>query len=599
MLFLKVDFSNKLNCKYSIYASFKYNPDYVNIIKSLSNRIFDANTKQWEIDYEKCYSELISLINTNNIAFNCKEFMQSINDLQDKVKNMQSLQNQDRIKNLDNIVFKTQPFSYQKEGILFGLNNDRFLLADQPGLGKTLMSVNIARLRQGGKHCLIVVGYQSLLFNWVKEIQTHTELTGYVLGQRRKKRNNRLYIGSIEDRLYDLQHLEDIEDFFIITDITTLRQCRKQEYINKKGKKAFNKDFYFASLIEQHCRNGIIGRIILDESHVFKNYDADQTQALLKIKNCPYKIAMTGTPIMNRNIDLYPVMNWLGYEDKNYWEFTRRYCKFGGFNGKQIIGNQNNNELHNKLSTFMLRRLKSDVLDLPEKIFIDEYLEMDGKQWSLYEKVKLMSKADIAKMKHNKSALLLQLTNLRKITCHPAWYDENNRDFPSVKYERILQILEQAVENNQKTIIFSCYTTPMDSTIECMNLSLLLKQYNPAIITGDTKDRMSQVDKFQNDDDCKIIIGSIGAMGVGLTLNKASNEIFLDEPWNRAIKEQAIDRGHRVGTKNNINIYTLMCKGTVDEGVHKTVYTKGRLADEIVDGVSEEELVQILTQDYE
>ena len=456
----------------------------------------------------------------------------------------------------------------------------------------TLMSSNIARLKRGGQHCLVICGYKSLLFNWVKEIQTHTTESGYVIGQRQNKRNLRFRTGKVLERLEDLQNIDKIEDFFLITDITTLRQSHKTEYKDKNGKTRYNKEFYMADAIEDLCRKGVIGRIILDESHVFKNIDVDQTQALLKLKSCPYKIAMTGTPIMNKNIDLYPIMVWLGQETRNYWQFRDRYCKLGGFKGKQIVGDKNNPELHERLSKFMLRRLKQDVLDLPEKIMIDELLEMDGKQWALYEKTSKLAKAEMAKMKGNKNALLASMANLRKITCHPAWVDPNCTD--SVKYERARQIVFEAAENNEKTIIFSCFTTPFEAELECLNLKRELEMYNPAMIIGDTKDRMEQVDKFQNDPTCKVIIGSIGAMGVGLTLNAASNVIFLDEPWNQAIKDQAIDRSHRVGTKNNVKVYTLMCKDTVDEGVHKTVTKKGRLALEIVDGVTAEELENII-----
>ena len=114
------------------------------------------------------------------------------------------------------------------------------------------------------------------------------------------------------------------------------------------------------------------------------------------------------------------------------------------------------------------------------------------------------------------------------------------------------------------------------------------------MIIGDTKDRQAEIEKFQNNPDCKVFIGSIKAMGVGITLNAASNVIYLDEPWNRAVKDQCTDRAHRVGTKGDVKVYTLMCRNTKDEGVHNTVYKKGRLADQIVDGVSPEELYNIL-----
>ena len=247
----------------------------------------------------------------------------------------------------------------------------------------------------------------------------------------------------------------------------------------------------------------------------------------------------------------------------------------------------------------MLRRLKADVLDLPEKIYIPELLEMDGKQWSAYEKADKLIKQQLATQKGNKNALLGALIKLRKITCHPQWADENSVLGSSVKYERALQIIEEAVSNGEKVIVYSNFTTPFTSENVEVNFRSRIQQYNPAMIIGDTKDRMEQIEKFQTDPECKVMVGSIGAMGVGITLTAANVVIFLDQYWNKAIEDQGIDRCHRVGTKDTVRVYVLMCKGTVDEGVFKTVHTKGRLADKIVDGVTTEELQSILFDDDE
>lgn len=597
MIYLRASFSDMLPDDYSIFVTFQYNPNYVQIIKSLPKRAWNDVAKHWEVSYD-CYNQLISTLNNYGIPYNANEFMLSIQQLQKAVQKIQEQQQEQQkldVTILDNVEFKTNPYSYQKEGIAYGLSHDKFLLADEPGLGKSMQSANIARLKRGGKHCLIVVGYKSLLFNWAAEIEQHTNEKAYVIGQRIKKKTDTLVTGNIKERLEDLQNLDKIEEFFLITDITTLRQCEKIEKPNKdnkKKKKDYYKIFYFADLIEQHCRNGNIGRIILDESHVFKNFDVDQTQALLKLKTCPYKIAMTGTPVMNRNQDLYPIMYWLGQERRNYWQFRDRYCVMGGFKGKQVIGNKNNDELHSRLSQFMLRRKKSDVLDLPEKIYIKEYLEMDGKQWALYQKMQALLKKDFAQMKGNKVKMLAGLLNLRKVTCHPGWIDPSFED--SVKYERARQIVFEAVENGQKTIIFSNFTTPFESDIHAVNLYEQLKMYNPALIVGNTKDRMAEVNKFQNDPSCMVIVGSIGAMGVGLTLHAASNVIFMDDPWNMALKKQAEDRANRVGSKFNLNVYTLMCKDTFDVKINNLVEKKGRVADEIVDGITTQELEELL-----
>lgn len=917
MMRLRAGFADKANDDYSIFVSFNYNPEYVNLIKSLPNRIWLNNIKEWEVPYSD-YSILISTLNNNNVYYDGQAFMKSIDDLSKEVEKMKAIRTVEANVDasiLDDVEFKTQPYNYQKEGIAYGLNIDNFLLADDQGCvdentivqinisgasrkvtikeayrlfhnhkkykyfrvtclkddhfgthdvkdiiftgnkpcykltleddkeiiatqdhpiltnkgyvaltelnyaehkivtneienidipelqnikniefvgnrnvydikmedphhnfvgngivvhncGKSLMACNIARLKRGGQHCLIIVGYDALQFNWVNEIKKHCDEGAYVLGQK-LNRNKRYVAGSVKDRFEDLQRLDQIEEFFIITTVTTLRQCIKNKYIDKKGKTKTNKDFYIAQLIEHWCRKGVIGRIIFDEiqtcvhgntqvtcgnqriavnklykqfqknpnmyinsynmqtglveskkilemtksenevsfirlhlehegvfteltvtpehkiltnnrgwieaqdledtddivvdpkwfnvnknkyvkkqceycgnifvttdkdkrfcngtcasywrfaklinktevkkmdycydltvqdNHNFiangvvihncKNYEVDQTQALLQIKNCAYKIAATGTPIMNKNIDLFAIMTWLGYENRNYWEFRDRYCKMGGYKNKQIVGDKNNAELHARLSQFMIRRKKEDVLDLPEKIIIDELLDMDGKQWSLYDKTQRLAKAQLAQMKGNKVALLAALLNLRKITTNPSWYDESIKD--SVKFERARQIVYEAAENDRKCIIFSNWATPITSLAEELSI------YNPAMIIGDTKDRMCQVEKFQNDPSCKVILGTIGAMGTGLTLTAASNVIFIDEPWNRALKDQATDRAYRIGTKYSVNVYTLICKDTIDCMVHNTVYKKGRIADEIIDGVTTEELESML-----
>ena len=590
MLKLWADFSDKLNSVYSIFVIFQYNEYYVNIMKSMKNRAYDKQKKIWEIGWD-CYSQLIGTLNQYGIPYNGPEFMESIEDLKRKIaENEKRYEKDSKIDSsiLDNVEFKTPPFSYQKEGIAYMLEHNRCLIGDEQGLGKSYQALNCATLKKGGKHCLIIAGYDTLQFNWVAEVEKHTNEKAYVLGQRVKKRTGRVYLGTLEDRLEDIKNLDKIEEFFIITAPTTIRQCIKQEYIKKNGKKGFNRIYTNANLLEEWCKKGEIGRIIYDEFQTAKNYEATQTEALLHIKSAPYKIAATGTPIMNRNLDLYPLMVWLGYENRNYYEFKNTYCIMGGYKNKEVKGNKNTADLHAKLNQFMIRRKKADVLDLPEKIVIDEMLEMDGKQWSLYENMKDFYKQKLVQMKGNKVELLASVLNLRKITCHPKWVDDEYKD--SVKFERTRQLVYDIVENDQKVIIFSNWSTPIEWLYEELNM------YNPAKITGDTKDRMVEVEKFQNDPTCKVILGTIGAMGTGLTLTAASNVIFLDEPWNRALKDQATDRCHRIGTKNNINVYTLICKGTMDEMVHKTVTKKGRVADEIVDGVTTKELEEFLGQ---
>ena len=592
MLLLRADYSDKLPCKYSIFASFNYDPRYVELIKSLSTRCWNPDSREWEIDYTH-YTELVTKLNTSGIPYNGEEFVQSLLRLKEKIEQSENISKTEPILTVSDLAkmeFKTRPYEYQLEGIAYGLANNKFLLADEQGLGKSLQTLNIATLRRGGRHCLVIVGYDTLQFNWVAEVEKHTNEKGYVLGQRTVSRGpsrGQLRKGTMKQRIEDLENIDNIDEFFIITSVATLRHCEKTEYIDKNGKKKHNKQYVVAEMIEKLCQNGTIGRVVFDEAQVVKSIDTDQTKALLKVKSCPYKIIATGTPIMNKHLDLYPLMFWLDKEYGNFYSFRNKYCIMGGFNNKEVKGNKNGQELNQRLSKFMLRRKKEDVLDLPEKIIIDEYLDMELKQSVLYDKVKKIAQSEMMAQKGNKVALMALLLNLRKVTCHPNWIDDSYTD--SVKFERIHQLMHEITENEKKAIIFSNWSTPI------LKLKEELGRYNPAMIIGDTQDRISEVTKFQTDDSCKVILGTIGAMGTGITLTAASNVIFLDEPWNRALKDQCIDRAHRIGTRSNVNVYTLICRGTVDEGVHGTVRKKGMIADEVIDGFTSEELLAILS----
>jgi SNF2 family DNA or RNA helicase len=152
----------------------------------------------------------------------------------------------------------------------------------------------------------------------------------------------------------------------------------------------------------------------------------------------------------------------------------------------------------------------------------------------------------------------------------------------SAKLDRMEDIVEEAISNNQKVVIFSNWTQMTDIVYE----RLFSHKYGVVTITGDTQDaqRQNAVKAFQETDMTQVIIGTIGAMGTGLTLTAGTVIIFLDEPWNRALFDQAVDRCHRIGTTSNITIYSLMCKNTIDEKIHKLIYKKGQLSDAIIDG---------------
>jgi len=548
MITIEIEKSKKLNSEYSCFVSFQYNPDIVSVMRSLPIKFYYPNTRIWEVPTDKIEWLRDNLSNFEMVIKGCIPEKPELTEIPGGFK------------------FKTEPFQHQKEAFFYGLNHDRWFLGDEMGLGKTKMSLDIAIARKvmyEYRHCLIVCGVNTLKWNWVNEIKTHTYENSYILGQ--KEKNGKITIGSTKDKLEDLKWLltetwDETLPYFLITNVESFR------------------DENIANTIKELCNKGIINMCIADELHKMKNPTSQQTKGFLKcVPDC--RIAMTGTPLMNNPLDLYVLLKWLGYENHAFYSFKQHYCIMGGFGGYEIIGYKNMAQLTNQISDIMVRRKKEDVYDLPEKIYVDEYVDMTPKQSVIYKEVESDIKAniDMVDFENNPLATLIRL---RQATGYTGILSSEIQE--SAKLDRMEDIVEEAISNGKKCLIFSNWTQMTDVIMD----RLAIKGYEPVIITGDTPDvsRQAYVQYFQNEPNCKVIIGTIGAMGTGLTLTAGTVEIFVDEPWNRALFDQAVDRAHRVGTTENITIYSLMCKGTIDERIHELIYKKGKMSDAIIDG---------------
>lgn len=530
---------------FSVYITFDYDQRIVDAVKALPQRFYNADKKEWE-------APLPAL---KTVVDNLPMFDFDITGP------YISLTEEKPVAEIPvNFNFKTKPFKHQIEGFEYGLANNRWLLGDEQGLGKTKQVIDIAvakKLQKGYKHCLIICGVNGLKWNWVNEVHTHSDEDAWILGQRFKGR--KISIGSTNDKLYDLKHADSISPYFLITNVETMRneECVKE--------------------IQKLCKNGTIGVVAIDEIHKCKNPASQQGKGILKIQpEC--RIAMTGTPLMNTPFDLYIVLKWLGYEGHSFSAFKNHYAVYGGFGGYEVVSYRYLDELQKQLDKIMLRRLKKDVLDLPEKTHIDEYVEMTPKQAQIYREVTADIKMNIDQIKMQNNPLA-ELIRMRQATGYTGILSSTIKE--SAKMDRMEELVEEAVENGKKVVIFSNWT---QMTLPIYNR--LAVKYRGTYITGevDSDQRQAHVKEFQEDDNCKFIVGTIGAMGTGLTLTAGTVEIFMDEPWNRANKEQAEDRCHRVGTTENITIYTILCKDTIDERIHELVERKGAMADALVDG---------------
>ena len=525
---------------FSVFLTFDYNKEIVASVKALRARFWDPDTKRWEIEYREL-NELKSALSSFNWVIENEDIVPDAIELDSSVK------------------FKTSPMSHQVEAVAFGLDHSRFLLADDQGLGKTKEVIDLALIRkkaQNFKHCLIICCVNSLKWNWLEEIEKHSYETGYILGQRNLKRSGKVYIGSNADKLADLKELgtgSAIDShYFIITNIESLRN---------EG---------VASERKRLCDAGIINMIAADESHRCKNLETKQGQGLIQLQPY-YRVAMTGTPLINTPLDLYSILKWLGYEPYEFKQFKYHFCQYDEWGN--IVGYKNIDQLKAQLSAIMLRRTKGEVLDLPEKIYKTEYVDLTEEQKKLYNQVIYDAvKSD----EEENECILATKQKLRQVSggIGPFSFIKANP-----KLDRLDQLVEEAVYSGTKVLVFSNWIQGVTPAVE------KLKRFNPVVITGETpdSDRQAIVNKFQKDDSVKVFIATTGAAGVGLTLTAATEVIFLDEPWSNAAKEQAIDRCHRIGTTSSITIHTLIAYGTYDEDVHDTVIGKKHLSDRIVE----------------
>ena len=539
MILIEERTTNKLPGITSLFISFNYNAEIVSNLKTLPNYIYDKNSKEWEIPI----SSLHDIINK----------LSSIDDIKLKLKEETK---QEDIK-YDLMEYKTTPFNYQKEGINYGLNHNNWLLLDAPGLGKSLQLIYLAeelKKRDNIEHCLIICGVNTLKINWLKEINKHSNLSARILGQKINKKGN-LTIGSVKDRLEELKN--PIDEFFVITNKETIRSKEITKELNDSKVNKFD-------------------MIIVDEIHQAKNPNSQQGKNLLKLNKAKYRIGATGTLLLNNPLDAYVPLKWIGAERSNYTNFKYYYCNFGGDFHNILLGFKNTIYLKDMLEKYSLRRTK-DLLDLPPKNIIHEYVEMNDDQLNFYRNIEngIVEQVDLVNI--STSNLLSMIARLRQATACPSIL--TSEDIRSSKIDRAVDLVEQIVENGDKVVIFSTFKNTLNE------LANALSKYNPTINDGDIPDTIisKNIDNFQNDPNSRVFLGTWQKCGTGITLTSASYMIFIDCAWTQADNQQAEDRIYRIGSKNPVFIYYLWCKDTVDERVKEIVEDKEAISDYIVD----------------
>lgn len=529
--------------------NFKYNIDgvdyseYINIIQSLSEgRDFYKTTKGRLIDLKD--------LGINNF-FNIIDHLIYNEDIYDgilEVDKSKAIFIEDSIKNnnlnfvrgvevLNNISKKLEKRCVEErvdvEGLngtlrnyqLVGLNyllalsemNFGGILADEMGLGKTIQVISFLLCKKDKKS--LVIAPTSLIYNWKEEFEKFapTLKIGIVHGSKSIRKNI----------------LENRNDYDVL--VTT--------YGTIKNDIEFYKREFF-----DFC--------IIDEAQNIKNPKAQNTKVIKDI-NAKVKFALTGTPIENSLIELWSIFDFImpGYlfDEKKFKN------KFVNKSEKEI------QELKSLINPFILRRLKRDVItELPEKIEKKYYVPMTREQKLAYEDYMKEVRLKLKTGEEDSITIFSYLTRLRQICQDPILV---NKDYKgdSGKMKVALEIMEEAIEENNKLLVFSQFTTVLKTLEEELNKRKISNKY----LDGATKakDRLKLVSEFNESKEPQIFLISLKAGGTGLNLTSAKYVLHMDPWWNPAIEDQATDRAHRIGQKNIVEVIKLIVKDTIEEKI--------------------------------
>ncbi|HTL58810.1 MAG TPA: DEAD/DEAH box helicase [Candidatus Limnocylindrales bacterium] len=450
---------------------------------------------------------------------------------------------------------------YQKDGFDFlcHLTQIRLggILADDMGLGKTIQTLSwLAWLKERNSKNpkpSLVICPASVLHNWRREANRFIpDLKVLVLESGAARHNLRKQIPQ-----HDL----------IVTNYALLR--RDLEELQK---------FPFRA-------------IILDEAQFIKNPGAQVTQSVKQLKS-EHRLALTGTPLENRLLDLWSIVDfiqpsYLGNQE----QFAETYEPHGeNAESAQRIARK---RLSAKLRPLLLRRLKKHVAkDLPDRIEQRRDCQLDEAQRKLYLAELRRSREQVMKtvaekgLNRSKIHVLAALTRLRQICCHPRLV---GNDTPSGKTETLFELLDSLIAEGQKVLVFSQFV----QMLELLEQECRQRQIPTHILTGQTKNRQEVVNAFQNDPNASVFLLSLRAAGTGLNLTTASYVVLYDPWWNPAVEAQAIDRSHRIGQTQTVNAYRLISPGTVEEKIWELQQTK---AQTIADVLGEEGFARSLSK---
>jgi SWI/SNF-related matrix-associated actin-dependent regulator 1 of chromatin subfamily A len=414
------------------------------------------------------------------------------------------------------------PLEHQKEAIQKLVENKKFILADDMGLGKTTSTI-IAALETGAKKILIICP-ATLKINWKREIENYSDRSIFIS----------------EGKQFST------EDDFVIVNYDIIK--------NFHDPKKKDESLILMSKFDL---------IIIDEAHYIKNAQAQRTKLINDITKSVDRLwLLTGTPMTSRPIDYFNLLSLIDSPvAKNWMAYVIRYC--AGFQFKvgprkiwNVQGASNLEELRDRTSGLTLRRLKENVLDLPDKIITPVYLRLKSK---MYEEVMGDYYNWYEKNPEESKSLTVQFTKLTKV----------RQIIADEKISQTIEIAENIIEQDKKVIIFCNFTDSLNKITEHFGKSAVKLDGSMS-----KHERQFSVDQFQENDKVKVFVGNIKAAGVGITLTSAEAVIFNDLSFLPSDHAQAEDRAYRYGQKNNVLVYYPIFENSIEGIIYDILNNK-------------------------
>ena len=464
--------------------------------------------------------------------------------------------------------FKTKPFKHQIKALEKSWSKQSWAWFMEMGTGKTKVCIdNIAMLYDRGKiKSALVIAPNGIKRNWRKELSVHmpdhVEYMDavWVASPKKKEQIELMNVCQISDKLQ-----------ILIMNIEALSTGR-------------GLDFARSFVLPGFCF------MVIDESTTIKNHSARRTKNIMKISNlAKYRRIMTGSPVTKSPLDLYSQVEFLGpwlLEQSNYYAFRARYAiiqqrSVGSHSFQHVMGYQRLDELTAVLREFSTRILKSECLDLPDKLYTKRTVAMTPEQLKAYVEMKKSAITFFEENTMTAASVLTQMIRLHQITCGHVKTDDG--EVRQLKNNRIKELLQVLQESDGKVIIWAVYRHDIQ-TIE----KEIANEYGREAVAsyyGDTKDdiRQSIVDDFMDiNSDLRFFVGNPKTGGYGLTLTCSHTVVYYSNDYSLEVRMQSEDRAHRIGQKDKVTYIDLIAEGTIDEKIVKALNNKIDLASKVM-----------------